>query len=67
VEWWILYKEGNKLYIQNEMLFGEVYQKLVGDKIFNAQTCYNFIEPRKTYSEEGDKISEWSIDIADLN
>lgn len=30
------------------------------------ETCYNFIIPRETVSDDGMRISEWDIDLNDL-
>jgi len=60
VEWWLLYKENNKVYVQNQMIFGEIYKNQIGDKDFNINSCYDFIPPRHI---EGDyPVSEWVID-----
>ncbi len=61
INWWILYKVDSKIYIQNQMLVGEIYEKKIGDKEFNRETCYDFISPRRTKAY-GRKISEWSVD-----
>ena len=36
------------------------------DNIFNVDNCYGFIPPRKTSSKDGTKISEWIMDLEDL-
>jgi hypothetical protein len=63
INWWILYKVDNKIFIQAHMLFGEYYKEKVGNKEFNAQTCYQFIEPRQDVSDTGDEVSEWCITL----
>ena len=63
VDWWLLYKVGDKVHIQNQLVIGEIYEKQIGDKPFNLQTCYDFIPDRgEPYDEDGNKISEWVID-----
>ena len=66
VNWWVLYKEGDKIYIQEQMLIDEVFEKELHQQPFNKETCYNFIDPRETVTEEGHKISDWVIDLSDL-
>jgi CdiI N-terminal domain len=58
VNWWLLYKIDGKVYIRNQMLMNEVYEKLVGNNNFTKETCYNFIFPRNAKR----KVSEWVID-----
>jgi len=63
IEWWRLYKVGNKVYIRNSIIIADIYNEFIGDKQFTAQTCYDFIPERgSTYDEDGSKISEWVID-----
>ena len=64
IDWWILYRQNKKIFIQNEWLFGEEYEKRVGAKNFNAQTCYQFIPSRETVTAEGNDISEWVIELS---
>jgi hypothetical protein len=61
VDWWVLYKEGKTIFVNNEMIHDCEYEKLIGDKPFNLETCYNFIEPRVTMTENGHKVSTWSV------
>ena len=63
ISWWILYKEGNKIFVQNQILLSQLYKEVVGNKPFNEKTCYQFISPRRTITEDGEKISEWFIDF----
>ena len=62
---WELYKEGDKVYIQNRLLYGRLFHKLLKKRPFTVETCYDFISPRETESD-GDPISEWVIDLNDL-
>lgn len=66
IEWWILYKVDNKVYIQNKLMCDVIYKKIVGKKPFNAQTCYQFITPRNTHTSEGYEIDEWVMDLDDI-
>lgn len=64
VDWWLLYKEDGKIYIRNEVLFGEEYQNLVGSAEFTTQNCYSFIPPRgPSVLENGMQVSEWIVKI----
>ena len=63
INWWLLYKKGNQIFIRNNLMFGSNYKKRVGNKIFNAETCYQFI-PRRMMAKKGEpKSSEWVIAI----
>lgn len=62
IEWWILYRVGNKICIQNCIIPADIYKEMIGDKPFTTETCYDFIPARVTYSEDGEQISEWCID-----
>lgn len=67
INWWLLYKVGNKIYIQNQMIIGEIYEDQIGDKIFTLQTCYDFIPERGgRYDEDGNKISEWVTELPEV-
>jgi len=61
LEWWPMYKVENKIYIQNQWLWGENYEERIGGKPFTIETCYDFIPPRRTTTDEGQMISEWSV------
>ena len=39
---WVLYKEGDKVYIHNNLLFGERFTKMLKKQPFNLKTCYDF-------------------------
>jgi CdiI N-terminal domain len=66
VDWWVLYKENDIVFIQNELIVDETYKELINGKPFTLDTCYNYITPRITHTSEGDKISEWSINLTDI-
>ncbi len=63
LNWWPIYKVGQKIYIQNELYMEEDYDQLMGDMLFTPETCYDFIRPRVISSPEGDEYSEWVIDL----
>lgn len=54
---WVLYFHGDKVYVQNKVLFLDEYPDFTLDKV------NDFIEPRITHNEDGMKISEWNTDI----
>jgi hypothetical protein len=54
--WWVLYPEGDTVYIQNHLLFLDQL-----DTAFSLSKLYDYIYPRETINEDGRKISEWSI------
>lgn len=56
--WWVLYKLEDIVYIQNKILF---IKEL--NQTFDIKNFSDYIEDRKIYTEEGDKISEWKINI----
>jgi hypothetical protein len=63
IDWWKLYKVGNKIYIRNQLVFNEIYQELIGNNPLTLENCYSFIPPRGSiYDEDGNKLSEWVID-----
>jgi len=56
INWWLLYKEDNKIVIRNQMLFGNEWKKKFTQKTFDLDTCYDYI-PTKAKG----KVSEWII------
>lgn len=63
---WMLYKENGKIYIQNGLIFAENYERIIQDKPFNPNTCYDFIQlrfPEVDDDEEDDEISEWVVGL----
>lgn len=64
IDWWLLYKEGNKIFIRNYILFREYYDERIGDKPFTVENCYDFIWPRGSrLLEDGEEMSEWVVDV----
>lgn len=62
IEWWPMYKINDKIHIQNNIIIDDLYEEKIGNKPFTLQTCYDFIPEYRSYTEEGNKISEWVID-----
>ncbi len=58
---WVLYLDGNIVHLQNQILFLDQL-----DKPFSELNLYEFISIRETISDEGDKISEWDVNINDI-
>lgn len=54
--WWVLYPEGDTVHIQNHVLF---LNEL--DTTFSLDNLYDYVSPREILSEDGNKLSEWSI------
>jgi len=62
IEWWVLYKIDNKIYVRNSIIISDIYTERIGDKPFTTDTCYDFIPDRsELYDEDGNKISEWVV------
>jgi CdiI N-terminal domain len=70
VNLWLLYKDKDTIFIQNELLNKSILQEMnipLKMSDFNSTTCYDFITyPRVTLTECGAKISEWSISTKDF-
>lgn len=60
---WILYKDGDIVHMQNKILFGLRFINMLKKEPFTMETCYNFIRPRRTKTDDGMKISEWNIEL----
>lgn len=58
---WSLYLYPNIIYIHNQILFLEQL-----NKPFDESCIYNSIRDREIMDEEGNQISEWHIQIDDL-
>ena len=66
INWWPLYKEGNEVFIYNELIVGESYERRIGQGHFTPKTCYDFIQPRvlpEDDEEDGYEVSVWVIDL----
>ena len=57
---WVLYFHGNRVFVQNEILFLDEHPDFTVDKI------NDFMEPRVTHNEDGMKISEWCTDLKSI-
>lgn len=54
IDWWLLYKIDNKVYVRNHMLVAEIYEDQIGNKPFTLDTCYDFIPARRIVEEDSD-------------
>ena len=66
VNWWLLYKKGEKVYIHNQLLFGKKFRKKIEQRPFTTQTCYDYIPPYEPYSDDGTNVSEWTVNLKDI-
>lgn len=58
---WTLYLDQNIVHLQNQILFLDQL-----DKPFSELNLYEFISDRENISDEGDKISEWDVNVSDI-
>jgi len=63
IDMWIAYHVGDKLYIQNRYLIGDFYHEILGENFFTPENSFDFIPKRETITEEGNKVSEWVIQL----
>ncbi len=61
IMWWVLYRDGDKVYIQNEHLIEDEKPRKV-----DLKNLYSYIGGRETTDEEGDEISEWNVSTGEL-
>lgn len=61
INWWILYKQKNKIFIQNQLLIETSLKETIKEQPFTPETCYNYI-PRKSRSK---KVAEWIVELMD--
>lgn len=61
LEWWPMYLVDNNVYFQNHLLF---YAQL--PRRFSLESAFSFLRDRNTVNEEGRRISEWEVPLAEL-
>ncbi|WP_263365363.1 hypothetical protein [Edaphobacter bradus] len=61
LEWWPMYREGNVIHVQNHLLF---YDQLT--RPFSQENMLSFIRDRRTINEDGERISEWSVELSEV-
>lgn len=57
--WWVMYLIGDKVHIQNHVLFLDSLKDQ-----FDESELYSFIPEREIYTEEGQLISEWVVEMS---
>lgn len=63
IEWWVIYKIKNKLYIKNQWLFNKIYKKFIGNKTISHSNCYDFIPSFNLNQLKSSKAAIWIIDL----
>jgi hypothetical protein len=63
IEFWPMWKVGNRLYIENQYIFFEIYKKVIKDRPFTIRNCYNYIPKKRTISRSERKPSIWIVDL----
>lgn len=59
--WWVMYRAGDTVLVQNQILFLDNLSPP-----FDPDDPFSSISERRTVSEDGEEISEWSIPIKDV-
>ncbi len=61
ITWWPLYRDGDSVRVQNQVL-------LLDDLAdsFDELNPYRSVGQRETRTEEGDPISEWTVNLPDI-
>ncbi|WNJ95662.1 hypothetical protein RND59_00630 [Vibrio ruber] len=59
--WWIIYRVGNDVYIQNYVLFVDELKEP-----FDENNFIRYVPERETITEDGAPISEWKVNIDDI-
>jgi hypothetical protein len=59
--WWPMYLVGNRVFLQNHLLF---YDQL--PKPFSVKAAFSFLRNRRATNAEGEAISEWSVALTEV-
>lgn len=59
--WWPLYRDGDAVYVQNQLLFFEQLSRP-----FSAHRPWDSVRDRHAVNEDGQKISEWVTTVEDI-
>jgi hypothetical protein len=59
--WWPMYLVEDRVFFQNHLLF---YNQL--KEPFSIENALSFVRDRKTASFEGEKLSEWSVHLSEV-
>lgn len=60
---WVLYKEDNKIFVQNQLLVSDTYKEIIENDAFTPENCYKYVNNRRTHTDQGETISEWATDL----
>lgn len=63
VERFLLYKISNRIYVQYNAFLGNNYKKIVSDRGFTPDTCYDFIPKRFISKDDEDIKSEIVVEL----
>jgi len=61
LEWWALYREGEKVLVQNQLVF---FKDIQG--VFDVNRAVDALREHQSHGEEGTRISEWVVSINEL-
>jgi len=62
LEWWALYRgEDGIVHVQNHLPWFENF-----DRAFSASEVESFLQDRITMNEDGNRVSEWNVLLADI-
>lgn len=61
LEWWVMYREGEIVYLQNQLLF---YGQL--ERPFSLDAPFASLRDRETVNQESRPISEWSVSLSEI-
>jgi hypothetical protein len=61
IVWWPMYRIEEQVYVQNQILFLESLSKA-----FNENDPFGHLGPRKSVNADGEKLSEWSVPIKEV-
>lgn len=59
--WWVMYRVGSNVYLQNHILFMDGLNEPFDENHFSK-----FVPERETVTEDGDAISEWKVSVEDI-
>lgn len=60
-EWWMMFREGDIVYFQNQLPW---YDQLI--RPFSIENLLSQIQDRMTICEDGERISEWTVRLTEL-
>ena len=59
--WWVMWREGNTLFVHEQLMVPET---LIAP--FDLANAYRQIGERRTFSEDGQRVSEWHLELSDI-